>query len=95
MNHDLREFAMQSEGIPRCGRAILSYNENMHKTIQCQIHGEVGFGMACIHICQAIAGGQQVGFYCGEQDERLARPDAWCAACEETWFKTRKPRRRS
>jgi hypothetical protein len=55
----------------------------MRKKIQCQKHGEVGFGMACIHICRAIDGGQQVGFYWGEQDERLARPDAWCADCEE------------
>jgi hypothetical protein len=54
----------------------------MRNTIKCQKHGEGGFGTACIHICRAIDSGQQVGFFWGEQDKRLARPDAWCAACE-------------
>ena len=55
----------------------------MSATIDCRKHGRVGFGIACIHICQAIDDGKQIGFYWGDQDERLARPDAWCAACED------------
>jgi hypothetical protein len=55
----------------------------MSHLIDCSRHGKVGFAMACIHICRAIDGGQQVGFYWGEQGERFTRPHAWCAACEE------------
>jgi hypothetical protein len=56
----------------------------LNHLIECKKHGRVGFGIACIHICRAIDSGEQVGFYWGSQHERLARPDAWCAACEDS-----------
>lgn len=52
------------------------------KKTNCPIHGEKGIGLVCIHITQAIAKGEKVGFYWGD-DEDLSRPDAWCSDCEE------------
>ncbi len=49
----------------------------------------------CIHAAIAIDSGETAGFFVGDNSD-LARPDAWCAACEhrlalegwsEEWFK--------
>ena len=62
----------------------------------CPTHGRQGVALACTHIAHAIAAGEQVGFFWGD-DVDTARPDAWCADCErrlraldgassEAWF---------
>ncbi len=52
----------------------------MAKTTVCGRHGSQGIGLACIHVARAIDSGDQVGF-CWGDDVDLARPDAWCLAC--------------
>jgi len=39
-------------------------------------------GLVCTHIAHALARGEKVGFYWGD-DVDTARPDAWCAACDK------------
>jgi len=65
------------------------------KTTQCAQHGKQGIGLACIHVACAIDSGAAVGFFC-DQPADLARPDAWCRACNdllqadgwsEAWFR--------
>jgi hypothetical protein len=56
----------------------------MKKRIKCKKHGNVGMAMACIHIIEAIDNKKNVGFYWSEdKNNPLARPDAWCQACED------------
>jgi hypothetical protein len=55
---------------------------NDTKTCNCPAHGEQGIGLVCTHVAHATDAQQQVGFFWGEQDD-LARPDAWCKACED------------
>lgn len=51
------------------------------KKVACDQHGVRGFGLVCTHIAHAVDSGAAVGFFWGD-DADLARPDAWCAACE-------------
>lgn len=48
---------------------------------ECAIHGKVGIGLVCEHIALGVDRGEMVGFFWGDDDD-LARPDAWCSACE-------------
>lgn len=50
--------------------------------VHCTAHGKQGIGLVCTHVAHAIDSGERVGFYWGD-DTDTARPDAWCAACEE------------
>jgi len=50
--------------------------------MECPRHGTQGFGILCIHVAKAIDTGENVGFFWAE-DEEMARPFAWCAACEQ------------
>lgn len=50
----------------------------------CSIHGQQGVGLACIHIGLALDSKERVGFFWGASDG-TARPDAWCAACEQRY----------
>lgn len=45
-----------------------------------------GIGLVCTHIADAIDGKVKVGFFKSEANN-LARPDAWCAVCEEALIK--------
>jgi hypothetical protein len=54
----------------------------MSKTADCPMHGKQGIGLVCTHVAHAIDTGEAVGFFWGD-DTDTARPDAWCAACEE------------
>ena len=57
-------------------------NENMNNdTTECVRHGKQGFGIVCIHVALAIDSGEKVGFF-WSPDPEMARPFAWCAACE-------------
>jgi len=49
--------------------------------VDCDQHGRAGFGLVCTHVADAIDRKNQVGFFWGD-DTDTARPDAWCAACE-------------
>ena len=53
----------------------------MFPTTDCVEHGRQGFGIVCIHVAQAVDSGEQVGFF-WSPDPEMARPFAWCAACE-------------
>lgn len=48
----------------------------------CTRHGDQGIGLVCSHVADASLTGETVGFYWGDDDD-LARPDAWCQACED------------
>jgi hypothetical protein len=50
--------------------------------VSCTKHGAQDFAIACIHVCQAIDSGQDVGF-CWYPESTGPRPDAWCGACEQ------------
>ena len=50
-------------------------------SVECPRHGKQGFGILCIHVVKAIDTGEKIGFFWSE-DEEMARPFAWCAACE-------------
>lgn len=50
-------------------------------TADCIRHGKQGIGIVCIHVGKAIDSGDQVGFF-WSPDPEMARPLAWCAACE-------------
>jgi hypothetical protein len=50
-------------------------------TTECLRHGTQGYGIACIHVAEAIDSGEKVGFF-WSPDPEMARPFAWCAACE-------------
>jgi hypothetical protein len=52
------------------------------KTCNCPTHGKQGIGLVCTHVAHAIDANQRVGFFWGSEDH-LARPDAWCKACED------------
>ncbi len=52
------------------------------KSVNCAHHDCKGVGLVCTHIAHAVDRGELVGFYWGTQND-LARPDAWCAACDE------------
>jgi hypothetical protein len=52
------------------------------KQISCPQHGEQGVGLVCIHIAHAVDRDESIGFYYGD-DIDTARPDAWCAECEQ------------
>ena len=54
----------------------------MSKTANCPTHGLQGIGLVCTHVAHAIDSGERVGFFWGD-DTDTARPDAWCAACEQ------------
>lgn len=60
------------------------------KKCNCSIHGEQGIGLVCTHVAHAVDANQRVGFFWGSEDD-LARPDAWCKACQDSdsdeWFK--------
>jgi hypothetical protein len=51
------------------------------QSVQCDRHGPQGFGIVCVHVALAIDSGKQVGFFLSP-DPEMARPFAWCAACE-------------
>ena len=48
----------------------------------CVRHGNQGFGIVCVHVGKAIDSGEQIGFF-WSPDPEMARPFAWCAACED------------
>lgn len=50
--------------------------------VECGRHGKQGFGIVCVHVAKAIDSGEQVGFF-WSPDPEMARPFAWCSACEE------------
>lgn len=54
----------------------------MARTTNCPRHGSQGIGLVCIHVARAIDSRASVGFFWGD-DTDLARPDAWCADCEQ------------
>ena len=54
----------------------------MTKTANCPRHGPQGIGLVCTHVAHAIESGEAVGFFWGD-DTDAARPDAWCASCEQ------------
>lgn len=56
----------------------------MTNICNCPVHGEQGIGLVCVHIAHAVDAGEKVGFFSDDTFDDLARPDAWCAACEET-----------
>jgi len=47
----------------------------------CIKHGKQGFGIACVHIAIAVDSGEKVGLFTSP-DPEMARPFAWCNACE-------------
>jgi hypothetical protein len=49
--------------------------------IQCAIHGWQEEAFACQHIAESLHTGVPVGFH-WTRDHTVARPDAWCSACE-------------
>lgn len=51
------------------------------KIIHCCVHGDQGVGLMCMHAAVAIDSGKYVGFFWNDNVD-LARPDAWCSACE-------------
>jgi hypothetical protein len=51
------------------------------QTVRCDRHGPQGFGIVCIHVARAVDSGERVGFF-ESPDPEMARPFAWCAACE-------------
>jgi hypothetical protein len=60
----------------------------------CDEHGEQGVGLVCVHVACAMESDASPGCYRSSPTD-LARPDAWCQACEtallrdgwsETWF---------
>ena len=84
----------QAEAASRAGltRALDAVSENR---VNCCEHGDQGISLVCIHAAIAIDSGEPSGFYWSDNTD-LARPDAWCHACEErlvgegwseTWFK--------
>ena len=54
----------------------------MAHSAECPAHGRQGIGLACTHVAHAIDSGARVGFFWGD-DTDIARPDAWCTACNE------------
>jgi hypothetical protein len=50
-------------------------------TVECARHGWQGFGIVCVHVARAVDSGERVGFF-ESPDPEMARPFAWCAACE-------------
>lgn len=67
------------------------------RSLDCPAHGTNGIGLVCDHIARAIDRGDKVGFFWGDDTDN-ARPDAWCAQCEqalvaldgassESWFR--------
>lgn len=52
------------------------------RTTDCSKHGPQGIGLVCQHIAHGVDAGQTVGFFWGD-DTDLARPDAWCKACDD------------
>ena len=54
----------------------------MSGTANCPTHGSQGIGLVCTHVAHAIDSRERVGFFWGD-DTDTARPDAWCAACEQ------------
>ena len=54
----------------------------MKGEVHCPEHGRQGIGLVCTHIAHALDNGLSVGFFWGD-DTDTARPDAWCAACEQ------------
>lgn len=53
----------------------------MVKSAHCAKHGVQGIGLVCTRVAHAIDNGELVGLFCGD-DTDTARPDAWCASCE-------------
>ena len=53
----------------------------MLPTTVCVRHGRQGCGIVCVHVANAIDSGERVGFF-WSPDPEMARPLAWCAACE-------------
>jgi hypothetical protein len=51
------------------------------KRVDCSNHGNQGIGFVCTHVAHAIDRGDDVGFFWGDETD-TARPDAWCAKCE-------------
>jgi hypothetical protein len=52
-----------------------------HQKVSCPEHGVQDIAIACIHVCQAIDTGEQVGFFWSTETDG-PRPDAWCRSCE-------------
>jgi glycerol-3-phosphate dehydrogenase len=52
------------------------------RSVACATHGLQGMTLLCTHVAHAIDGGEPVGFYCDSNTD-MARPDAWCHACEQ------------
>lgn len=57
-------------------------------TCNCSVHGKQGIGLVCVHIAYAVDSGAAVGFFSDDTFDDLARPDAWCKACEERLLDT-------
>ena len=70
------------------GRSTQSLGVSMERSVICGQHGRQGIALVCTHIAHATDAGRKVGFFCGEAEE-MARPDAWCKACEEAYVGAR------
>jgi hypothetical protein len=51
--------------------------------IRCDKHGMQARTLACQHIAYGLVHKERVGFFWTRDDFSAARPDAWCAACED------------
>jgi hypothetical protein len=54
----------------------------MSDKVQCATHGEEEATFVCRHIAESLDTGKAVGFF-WPRDTDMARPDAWCAECEQ------------
>ena len=52
------------------------------KRTNCPIHGNQGIGLVCVHAAIATDSDHRAGFFINDNTD-LARPDAWCGACED------------
>ena len=53
-----------------------------NKMVNCCEHGTQGIGLLCVHAAISIDSGALSGMFVSDNTD-LARPDAWCSACEE------------
>jgi hypothetical protein len=54
----------------------------MAEEMACDRHGLQELAFVCTHIAHAVDSGELVGFFWGDNTD-MARPDAWCFACEQ------------
>jgi hypothetical protein len=51
--------------------------------VRCATHGEQQKTRVCQHIVTGLKSKARVGFFWTTEDPENARPDAWCAECED------------